>query len=378
MTTAVLCPHGRTRQVVSTWRQFSRPAIAVALLLFASRADAQRWSVNLFDIHADGPATNQVRAESVEFLPDGQTLAIAGYFYDGKTQQSVGEIWLFNTADGSLRTTLSGKAVSYALRAGSLACSRSGRRIAAAGRDENNDRIVDVFDVSTLQYMHTLKGDPSPTTCVVFSPDEKTLAAAHRNGTIDLWNPESGRRMSSFVANHRGIWPIAFSPDDTTLAAGQHDGGVTLFTADGGRVRGRIDRLPGLSSVGAVTYSKDGRFLATGGTPSAEGRSPVHIWTLDSKDGDRDTLTAQRVATLNGHQGHTYSLAFSPDGRLLASANQDGTVMIYDVRTGQEHCKPITQHTDFVYDVAFSPDGTKLATLGRDSLKLWNRDQLQD
>ena len=351
--------------------------VALLMLLFSSSVDAQEWTVELDDITIDDAAVDRVRAESVEFLPDGKTLVTAGHFYDGKTKKAVAEVRMLDAMDGSLTTTLRGTGVSYAQRAGSLAISPSGKRIAAAGRNGDNQPIIDVFDLTTTKARRTLTGDPSPTICLVFSPDGKVLAAAHTNGTIDLWNPETGKLVTSFVAHADGVWPIAFSPDGRLLATGNSDGSVTFFDAEGTKELGQIPAQPDLGSLLSVVFSPDGTLLAMGGSPNREGNSLIYVWELQVTNNDGNKVTPKQKARFQGHHGHTYSLVFSPNGKLLASANQDATVRIWDVQM-HNHFRPITKHKDFVYDVAFSPEGTVLATLGRDSLKLWTIEQLRN
>jgi WD40 repeat protein len=75
---------------------------------------------------------------------------------------------------------------------------------------------------------------------------------------------------------------------------------------------------------------------------------------------------------LKGHAEGVPSVAFSPDGKTPASASQDRTVRLWDVRTAKEQA-PLTGHTDWVLSVAFSPDGRTLASGSGDAtVKLWN------
>ena len=111
-------------------------------------------------------------------------------------------------------------------------------------------------------------------------------------------------------------------------------------------------------SVLAVAFSPDGKLLATG-----DGNSEVHVWQV--ADG-------QQLLTYRGHGNWIWSVAFSPDGTMLASGSADQTVRLWDVHTGRA-LKVLLGHTHSVRSVAFSPDGTKLASASSDrTVRLWD------
>ena len=338
---------------------------------------AQQWTVDLYDIDVEDPAgiVDRTHAESVEFIPDGKMLITAGFFYNGVTKESVGEVRLRNVAKGSLATRLRGTVASYDLRSGSLAVTSTGDRIAAAGRTTDNHRVIDVFDPKDKKLVRTLKGDPHPVMCVAFSPDGKVLAAAHKNGTIELWNHHNGKLIFSFVAHNDGVTPITFSPDGKLLATGNGDGSISFWNPKNAEKLGNIPAQGELDFIGAVVFSPDGKFVASGGFPRQR-NSPIYLWELTGLVKKGKQVAAKRKAKFEGHRGHTYALAFSPDGRTLASANQDTTARVWDVVMNKQ-LAIVTDHVDFVYDVAFSPNGRTLATLGRDSLKLWTMEQIK-
>ena len=111
-------------------------------------------------------------------------------------------------------------------------------------------------------------------------------------------------------------------------------------------------------AVNGVAFSPDGRLLASSGDDKT-----VRLW---------DPATGKRRRTLTGHTGRIWGVAFSPDGQTLASVGVDETVRLWDPATG-EHRRTLTGHTGTVYGVAFSPDGRLLASAGADkTVRLWD------
>jgi parallel beta-helix repeat protein len=176
-------------------------------------------------------------------------------------------------------------------------------------------------------------------------------------------------RFTFFTGSHTDrVFSVAFSPDGRLLASGscgQRDssgdciqGEIKLWdVASGSEVRtltGHTDR------VFSVAFSPDGRLLASG-----SGDNTIKLW---------DVASGSEVRTLSGHTSWVFSVAFSPDGRLLASGSDDKTIRLWEVATGRE-VRTLTGHTDRVFSVAFSPDGRLLAS-GSGSwdrtIKLWD------
>jgi WD40 repeat protein len=122
-------------------------------------------------------------------------------------------------------------------------------------------------------------------------------------------------------------------------------------------IRLTVSILSGNVSVYSVAFSPDGRLLASG-----DWDKTIKLW---------DVATGSLVRTLKGHTGGVNSVAFSPDGRLLASGSGDGTIKLWDVATGSL-VRTLSGHTNNVNSVAFSPDGRLLASGSDDNtIKLW-------
>src|SRR5262249_12740406 len=110
----------------------------------------------------------------------------------------------------------------------------------------------------------------------------------------------------------------------------------------------------------------DARLYATTGCrPRRPGSNDIRLW---------DVATHRQISgPLTGHTNTVLSLAFSPDGKTLASSSGDDTVRLWDVATGQPRGAPLRGHGDVVNDVAFSPDGAILASCSEDrTIRLWD------
>jgi WD40 repeat protein len=120
-------------------------------------------------------------------------------------------------------------------------------------------------------------------------------------------------------------------------------------------------RLTGHSGpVWGVAFSPDGKLLAT-----ASADKTVRLWEVETRQ--------PLGQPLYGHADRVDGVAFSPNGKLLATASNDKTVRLWDVATGKPHGKPLTGHTDWVIAVAFSPDGKLLASSSADkTVRLWD------
>src|SRR5262249_15942044 len=115
------------------------------------------------------------------------------------------------------------------------------------------------------------------------------------------------------------------------------------------------------SPVNGVAFSPDGKLIAT-----ASNDKTVKVW---------DAATGKEKYTLTGHDGYVWQVAFSPDGRYLASPTSHSTAKVWDPRTGLEVCT-LRGHAGHVWSVAFSPDGKRLASgsgyAGNGEIKIWD------
>ncbi|GHG53301.1 nSTAND1 domain-containing NTPase [Streptomyces griseocarneus] len=196
-----------------------------------------------------------------------------------------------------------------------------------------------------------------PVRAVALSGDGKLMATAGRDGTVRLSHPRDG--AAGVTVSDPGLGPlyaVAVTGDGDRVAAAGLDGRVWLRDVRDGHARLIGTRDHG--QVHALAFSPDGRHLATG-----EWHDAVGLW---------NTATGEREAALEGAQDSVFAVAFSPDGTRLAAASQDDTAAVWDV-AGRRRIALLASHLGPVHGVAFSPDGRSLATSGEDgTLRLWS------
>lgn len=355
-------------------------------------------TVRLWDVHTG--ALKCILEEhgddvnAVALSPDGRTLA---------SGSDDGTIQFWDMHIGEMIATLKGDA-KFPEGINAIAFSPDGKTLASATVEQ-----IWLWDVNTKQLKAVLEGHTDFVTTVMFSPDGKTIASASWDWTFRLWDASTGKLRKTFGAHSSSTNTVAFSPNGETLASASR-GLIHLWHTKGtllglwyARTGEHIENfIPHIDYVRTVVFSPDGKFLASGGYDSRlrlwEANTGNHIATLRGGgpavafspngkliaseyggDGTIGTIGLWDVQTGELHHvlGRYYSfltcMAFSPDGKTLASASRDSEIIFWDIPTLQRRLSLTTHHTEGVYSIAFSPDGKTLVSSSSDqTLRLWD------
>jgi WD40 repeat protein len=186
---------------------------------------------------------------------------------------------------------------------------------------------------------------------------------------VRLWDVASGAELGCLYGHEARIFAVAYSPDGPRIASASYDGTVRVWDAAGGAPRAHLRDPHG--RVRTLAFSPDGKLLASGG--ETEATSTIPLRETDPDEGIRlwDVFpgTVRRSAPWPG--ARVRSLAFSPDGQLLAAGAENGAVRVVSVADGTERTT-FEAHTGAVLGIAFAPDGRRLATGSWDeTVRVW-------
>ena len=204
---------------------------------------------------------------------------------------------------------------------------------------------------------------------IAFSPDGQTLASGSWSDTVHLWEVSTQKRVGRLMSpRQRSVTTLAFTPDGNTLAVGYGNGDIGLWDMSTQQQTALLDTPS--SSVSILAFSPDGKLLASGGSEDLT----ISLWDVQTQTLVGAFEAHTHVGTFEGHGHKVRSVAFSPDGKILASGiHGHDIVFLWDVATRSRIAllaNNINKKYKGVNSVAFSPDGTILASTGNDG-KIW-------
>jgi WD40 repeat protein len=371
-TVRVIPVNGRGRDIVLNGHdgplyeaRFNRDATRVVT---AADHGARIWDLasrNSISLHHPGLVA------SASFSPDGQRVATASY--DGSMR-----IW---NANGSGRPTRI-RADLQALY--SVRYSPDGRRLVTAGEDG----VVRLWDVRGGPALSELVGHRGRALRASFVPGRDAVVSSGEDGTLRVWTPPRITQVPTLVTG------ASFSADGRRVVGGSLNGVVQLWDLATDAVRA----LRGQTQLSFARFSPDGTRII-----SASSDGTVRIWSADGRPlsvirsgkaqyaavidparrrvaigGEAARITIQPIGgpraarvVLSGHSEPVYDLAFSPDGRHLVSASEDGTARIWDAATGEQE-RVLRGHGEAVNSAAYSNDGGRVVTAGSDgTVRIW-------
>lgn len=338
------------------------------------------WTVRLWDA-ASGAETACLRGHKnavfgLTFSADGKTLVSAG---------NDGRIYVWDVADRKCRLSWEGHEGSIIV---AVAISPDGKLLASGGGG-NHSRTLMLWDLATGKEVRRLKGALRTVQSVAFSPDGSMLAVASglcrplnpadsdNPGVVRLFDVATGKLRWEKEQESGGATSVAFAPDSDTVASAGNDAVIHLREATTGKeirtIQIHEDDYPGrlarktrtydYGGVIALAFARDGKLLA-----SANYDGTVRLW---------DPMTGRQAHIFRGLSrevigGVRAGVSFSPDSKTLASGGPDHTIRLWDVGGGKER-QPRQGHAAAVISLDVSRDGKRLVSAGLDqALRLWD------
>ncbi len=301
----------------------------------------------------------------MRFSPDGTRLAVG---------TDVG-VWLYNVPDGKETALFT----EHPGQVNALAFSTDGKILASGGAANPVIQLWDM-DTDSKRSTHSLIGGIYSVSALAFSQDNTTLISLDKFSGIVHWDVNTSSKLlnvvtgdsydtaalclerNTFATADKGngkihLWDATIGIQQATL-----NGHSRLFTEDNpfAELVSEVFNLPEDLDIWVLAFSVDGKILASGSLDKT-----VKLWNTE------DTTL---LATLRGHQAWVTAIAFSDDGNIIASGDTNKVIKLWDVNTRRERAT-LRGHKNTINALTFSPDGKTLASGSADgTIRFWNLD----
>jgi WD40 repeat protein len=206
----------------------------------------------------------------------------------------------------------------------------------------------------------TLDGPSGPVWALAFRPDGGAIAAGTDDAKVTLWDARTGARTGAWPGPGRAVEALTFAADGSRLAAAGSAGSLVVWDSRSGRELQRVDQFEGQPLGAHITFRADLKRVAA---VTGADLDMIRVW---------DGVSDRGLRLLMGHRGMITALAFSPDGCTLASAAQDGRLILWDAATGAQQVS-FDSRSQSVRCLVFSPNGHYLAVGAEEAvIRVWD------
>ena len=324
------------------------------LVSSADDGTVRLWDIESGAVSAPNLQAHQGSVTSVAFSPDGKRIVSGGAdekvrLWDLESRKTLAELWSFS---------LNG-----------VAFSPDGELI-ASGEGGGVDGAIRLWDADSLEPIAELQVPLNPVMSFGFSPDSKLVVSGHYYETVRLWDLDSHKQVNELHGHVGAVRSVAFSPDGKFVVSGGDDGTVRLWHINRNISSTDPKPLEGhKGTVSSVAYSPDGKLIVSGGIDGT-----VRLWDVERH---------KSSAVLGDHANSVLSVAFSPDGNFIATSDDNGTIHLWNIDPPRIKGRPLIGHgesavrsvitnPDSVNSVAFSPNGKLIVSGGNDgTVRLW-------
>ncbi|NEP57106.1 MAG: TIR domain-containing protein [Symploca sp. SIO2G7] len=293
---------------------------------------ARLWNLQGEKLREFRGNNKKIKISSVSISPNGQYLATA-------SGDSIAHLWSLQTEEfAHLHQRVDHQVfkVNFAAPQGYLATA-----------SEDSTVLWDLQGKELVKFPFTI----DQVVDISFSPEQKFLAIALKDGTVHLWTIQ-GEEVAVLVGHDNVVLRVQFSPDGEHLATASEDGTAKLWDLQGNEIAVFQGHQAGVADL---SFSQDGKYLAT-----ASGDNTARLWNLKGDE----------IRVFKGHNNSVESVSFSPDSQKVVTASSDKTARLWDLQGNELLTFP---HQDLVKRINFHPNGKQLVTTSANGLVyFWN------